>query len=128
MGWLRWLLSGWWREERARLQEALQSATTERLLLQDRLDAVMNDRSELWRMMETAISNERVAYQMQINSAWQKQGFGAPYPDAPVLPAQAVPHVGGGSAGVRPEMPSSRVARATNQFIQDVVAERQAHQ
>jgi hypothetical protein len=103
------------------LQEALQAATSEKLILQDRLDSLMHDRSELWRLMESAVNNERAAYQMSINAQWQKQGFGAPYPEAPMLPPQAVPQQGGGTAGIRPEMPSTRVARQTDQFIKEVL-------
>jgi len=104
--------------------EALHASNTEKLVMQDRLDSVLNDRRELWRMMESAIVNERAAYQMQINSAWQKQGFGAPYPEAPMLPSAAIQQPGGGTAGSpRPEMPSSRVTRATAQFVNEVLAE-----
>lgn len=111
------------------LREALQSASSEKLVLQDRLDSVLEDRSRLWDLVSKSINNERAAYQMQINSQWQKQGFGAPYPEAPKLPLEAIPERGGGTAGRHTaQMPSARVAQATANFINEQIAERKAHQ
>jgi hypothetical protein len=100
------------------LAEQMNSATTEKLILQDRLDALMNDRAELWRLLERTLEGERTAYQCQLNVQWQQKGFGAPYPDAPKLDSNSVQPHGGGTAG-RPmmESPSQRMARYTEDFI-----------
>lgn len=125
---IRWLLSRSaeyraLREDRDRLREALQSVTTEKLMLQDRLDSTLADRDKLWDMAQQCISQERVSYQMQINAQWQKQGFGAPYPDAPKLPPNALPSNDHGPIGSRPEMPSAGVARANAEFIRSIVSQ-----
>lgn len=60
-------------------------------LLQDRLDAAREDRDRLWTITQQCLEGERTAYQAHINQAWQRHGGGIPYPDAPHLPASAVP-------------------------------------
>lgn len=61
------------------------------ILLQDRLDAAREDRDRLWTITQQCLEGERTAYQAHINQAWQRHGGGIPYPDAPHLPASAVP-------------------------------------
>lgn len=61
------------------------------ILLQDRLDAAREDRERLWTVTQQCLEGERIAYQAHINQAWQRHGGGIPYPDAPHLPASAVP-------------------------------------
>lgn len=61
------------------------------ILLQDRLDAAREDRERLWTVTQQCLEGERTAYQAHINQAWQRHGGGIPYPDAPHLPASAVP-------------------------------------
>lgn len=107
------------------LQVACESARTELLITQDRLNSALDERVKLWDMVRESISNERTAFQMQVNAQWQKQGFGLPYPEAPHLPTSAIPQHGGGSVGVKPELPSTRVARAQAQFIDELLAEKQ---
>jgi hypothetical protein len=109
------------RSDCVKLRDALNETTLEKLRLQDRLDAAVEDRHKLWAMTTEAISNERTAYQMGINVQWQRQGFGSPYPDAPKLPSAVVPQPGGTSGRSMPEMPSSAVRRATSEFLQEYV-------
>lgn len=101
--------------ERDQLAASLQEITTEKLILQDRLDGVLEDRGKLWELVRECISNERTAYQLHVNIAMQKQGMNPPWPDAPHLPPNGVPQpqepIG------RREFPSQRVARKTSEFI-----------
>lgn len=73
------------------LRVALDETQQQSLRLQDRLDAALEDRNRLWSLLSDAIQGERTAYQAHINQAWQKQGGGVPYPDAPHLPETATP-------------------------------------
>jgi hypothetical protein len=109
------------------LQTECARLTTDKLVLQDRLDAALEDRSKLWDLTRECINNERTAFQMQINAQWQKQGFGAPYPDAPHLPPAAVPDISGGTAGrAQMQTPSARSALQTADFLTNW--QRQQHQ
>ncbi len=101
----------------ASLCETVQQMTTEKLLLQDRLDSLMNDRAELWRMMEKAIENERATLQMQVNfSAQQKFGV-IPFPEATHLPASM--EAGDARAPIPGyRTPSQRIQARTNKFAQ----------
>jgi hypothetical protein len=107
-------------DEVARLREELQATTTEKLILQDRMDAVLNDRGNLWEMVKEAIANERISYQMHVNVQWQKEGRSAPWPDAPQMPHRSVPQNNQDPIGRKP-FPSEAVAQQTRSFIADYV-------
>ncbi len=111
---IRWLLSLF--SEYRSLTEDLQSAISEKLILQDRLDAVMNDRSELWRMMETAINNERATLQMQVNFQTQQRFGVTPFPDATHLPQESNAQ-GPIEPMPRRQMPSELIQNGTARFI-----------
>lgn len=115
-------------KEVERLRGVIQDLQHEKLMLQDRLDAATEDRSKLWGLASECIGHERVAYQMQVNAQWQKQGFGAPYPDAPQLPQSAVPSNEPVEGPKRPVFMSSKMARATNDFVEELVKGRQPAQ
>jgi hypothetical protein len=101
-----------------RAQSALiQSLTAEKLILQDRLDSVMHDRGELWRMMETAISNERATLQMQVNFATQQKFGVTPFPDAVQLPNVSEPN--NFKPLTRRQTPSEMIASGTTKFIRE---------
>ena len=105
------------------LREANQQLTTEKLLLEDRLESSMQDRDRLWETMQESLRGERYAYQTMVNHATQKTGAGTPYPDAHSLPASEVrkiqtPGPIGRSSRV---LPSEMASRATKQFIHDYV-------
>ena len=70
-------------DELRQVREALQSTTTEKLQLQDRLDAVMEDRSKLWEMTQECVREERKSYQIHVNRQWVEHGLGVPYPESP---------------------------------------------
>lgn len=74
----------------AECRAALAELSTEKLVLQDRLDAALADRDHLWNAMQEALTNERDALRMQVNHAVQKSGGGIPYPDSHSLPAASV--------------------------------------
>lgn len=67
---------------RARLAELEQ----ENIRLQDRLEFAQADRARVWDSFEASLANERMSYQMQINSSWQQKCGVTPFPDAPHLP------------------------------------------
>jgi hypothetical protein len=106
------------------LREALQQETTRALTLQDRLDSAERERAELWAMTRECVNGERAAYQAHINAAWQKQGHGTPYPDAPHIPAHAVPQEQDTTPIGRRPLPSEAMATVTRQFLQNL-AQRQ---
>lgn len=104
--------------EASKLREQVQLLSSEKLILQDRLDSVMNDRAELWRMMETAISNERATLQMQVNFATQQKFGITPFPDAVHLsPEASAP--GQVSPLSRRQMPSEMIAAGTAKFLKE---------
>jgi hypothetical protein len=77
--------------EAANLREALSEANRQNLMLQDRLDSALADKARSWDSMQTAINNERFAYQSGLNVAHGLLGWGATYPGAHELPAAKVP-------------------------------------
>ncbi len=111
---IRWILSLF--SEYRQQAETIQSLASEKMLLLDRVDALMNDRSELWRMMETAINNERATLQMQVNFQTQQRFGVTPFPEAMHLPQED------GAQGhmeplARRQMPSEMIANGTARFI-----------
>lgn len=101
----------------ANLCESLQQMTTEKLLLQDRLDAVMEDRAKLWGMMERSIENERATLQMQVNFGTQQRFGITPFPEAVHLPPSAEPSAEKSAPFGRRMMPSEMVAQRTREFV-----------
>lgn len=116
---MKWFLA-LFAEYRAQVELA-QSLSAEKLILQDRLDSVMNDRAELWRMMETAISNERATLQMQINFQTQQKFGVTPFPDAVHLPAD-LNATGSAQPMPRRQMPSEMIASGTAAFLREFQA------
>ena len=108
-------------EECASLRESLQSASSQALLLQDRLDSALSDRTELWNMTRECINNERASYQMHVNEQWQKQWGVAPFPDAPQIPQHAAAKHVSDPIIPRSMLPSEGVRRATQKFMSDVL-------
>lgn len=100
-------------------REALDELSTEKLLLQDRLDAALADKDKLWSTMQDALDNERAALRSQVNHAVQKTGGGIPYPDAHFLPAGSVREVqASGPIGRRGRLlPSEAAQRQTGRFL-----------
>lgn len=113
---IRWFLSLF--AEYRNQAATIQSLSSEKLILQDRLDSVMNDRAELWRMFESSISNERATYQMQINFQAQQKFGVTPFPDAVHLPAEASAP-GQVSPLSRRQMPSEMIAAGTAKFLKE---------
>lgn len=105
----------------AALRETVQEQSMQNLLLQDRLDAVMNDRGELWRMMERAIENERETLQMQVNFSAQQRFGVTPFPEAVHLPPTAEPSEARSAPFGRRLMPSELVAHRQQQFMKKFV-------
>lgn len=102
------------------LREANAQLQQEKLSLQDRLDAALEDRAKLWHLVEVAQNEERRAYQMHVNQAWQRTSGTIPYPEAPHLPPHAVPTPvkGGEPVGRRGRMLASEmVGQATRAFV-----------
>lgn len=103
----------------AECRTALAELSTEKLMLQDRLDAALADKEHLWRSMNEALANERNSLRMQVNHAVQKAGGGVPYPDAHSLPAGATqPIQESGPVGRRGRLLSSEaVQQQSRKFI-----------
>ena len=101
------------------LRETAQELQQQNLLLQDRLDMAMQDRTKLWDLMQKSIDEMRVAYQMHINAQWQKEGHGRPYPEAPGLPDYAVPKQVSDPVVPRRMLPSEAAAAMTRRFVEE---------
>jgi hypothetical protein len=111
--WLLRLFSDYREKERT-----IDELQRQNLMLQDRLDAALEDRSRLWSLMEKSIDEMKIAYQMHINAQWQKQGNGKPYPEAPgIHEAQLSKNMD--PVVPRQMLPSEAVRLATSKFIQD---------
>jgi hypothetical protein len=97
--------------------------TTEKLLLQDRLDSAIADKDHLWAMVKESMNGERYALKSQVNHAIQRSSGGIPYPEAHSMPENAVPQVQEpGPVGRRArELPSQAVARHDRQMIEEMV-------
>lgn len=97
----------------AQLRESLQDVTTEKLVLQDRLDSVMDDRAKLWDVMQKAIENERATLQMQVNFSAQQRFGVTPFPEAVHLQPTQEPN----AEHLKPfgvfQTPSARIAQRT---------------
>ena len=102
----------------ANLCETVQQLSTDKLLLQDRLDSVLNDRAKLWDMMQTAIENERATLQMQVNFATQQRFGVTPFPDAVKLPDSMEASEHSAPLGRR-RMPSEDMAFRASQFAKE---------
>lgn len=102
------------REENGRLEQ-------EKLSLQDRLDAALEDRAKLWHLVQESLGEERKAYQMHVNQAWQRQFGTLPYPDAPHVPPHAtLKPASGEPVGRRGRiLPSEMVAQAKRTFVEN---------
>lgn len=100
-----------------RVAKSLQETVAAKSMLEDRLNAAMEDRNRLWGLVETSIAGERTAYQSGLNLQWQKEGFGAPYPDAPQMPPHRVQQPVEDSIVARPMTGSERMAKGTRDFI-----------
>lgn len=102
------------------LREANAQLEREKLSLEDRLDAALEDRTKLWHLVEESLQGERTAYQMHVNAAWQRQSGTIPYPNAPHIPPHTLPkHSPGEPVGRRGRMLASEmVAQATRSFVE----------
>ena len=108
--------------ENTQLRDTVTSLTDEKLRLQDRMDAAVQDRSRMWDLLHKSIDEMKIAYQMHVNQSWQRQGGGVPYPDAPHLPPAAVPKPPSSEPiGRRRMLPSEAVAREADRFIESVI-------
>lgn len=103
----------------SRLLDRVRDLETEKVILEDRLQASILDREHLWGLVMKSIEDMKIAYQMHINREWQKMGEAAPYPEAP--------HMGDGQRFKAPENPfinrpmmgSEAVQAVTQKFISD---------
>ena len=107
------------------VRESHAQLASQKLLLEDRLNAAQEERERIWLLTQEALRGERMAYQSHVNLSWQKMGGGTPYPDAPHLPPAAVPQPDshepvGRQARV---LPSEIVARETRKFMQAYIRE-----
>lgn len=105
----------------ALLREELQREASEKMLCQDRLDAVMADRSKLWDMVTEAVGNERETLKTMANYRIQSTYGVTPYPEAGTLPESRQPeHI---ENTPRWLTPSERVAQHNKTFMDKLVAQ-----
>lgn len=111
------------RTELEDLREANQNLTTDKLLLQDRLESAIGDKEHLWATTNRAMEGERYAYQTMVNHAIQKNGGGIPFPDAHALPPAEIrkPQLPGPIGRSSRMLPSEMAHRATSQFVREFV-------
>ena len=101
------------------LQSTCADLAAEKTRLEDLLGAAQADRQKLWDSLQSALEAERVAYQSQINVAWQQRGAQAPYPDAPHLEKSA--QAPANATIPRKLRPSEYQARETQKFLQGLI-------
>ena len=101
------------------LRNTLSDLAAEKTRLEDLLAAAQADRQKLWDSLQSALEAERVAYQSQINVAWQQRGAQAPYPDAPHLEKSA--QAPANATIPRKLRPSEYQARETQKFLQGLI-------
>lgn len=101
------------------IQAANDGLISDKAVLQDRVDSLMEENGRVWNLLQEALSNERNALRMQLNFEVQRHGGGVPYPEAHSLPANAVrPVQPAGTIGRAARMlPSEAIARHDRQFI-----------
>lgn len=105
-------------EELNNVRQALLESEQQALLLQDRLDAAIEDRNRTWELVKESLAGERKALHMQINEAWGLKYGTTPYAGDPHLPTAAQRKQNEpGPIGPRRELPSQRIARATEEFV-----------
>lgn len=92
--------------------------------LTDRVDALLEDRKQLWTSFQESLRSERASYQLGINSAVQRMNGGIPYPEAPHLAAQTATQPGESISVGRPGhiSISDRVNAASSQYLQSKLA------
>lgn len=105
------------------LREANQQLSTEKLLLEDRLESAIADKDRLWETMQESLRGERYAYQTMVNHATQKTGAGTPYPDAHSLPASEIrkPQAPGPIGRSARVLPSEMAQRQKREFVRNYV-------
>ncbi len=103
--------------------QAIQDLDSEKLRLQDRLDAAIADKENLWQMIRESLDGERYALHTMVNHAVQKSGAGIPFQDAHSLPLNTVAEPQeSGPVGRRGRLlPSEMLARKNNAFIEEYV-------
>jgi len=102
------------------LRQANTELTTEKLLLEDRLQSALDDKQQLWDLVKDSLHGERYALQTQVNHATQRHGGGIPYPDANALPAHTVRTQEGGPIGPKRRLlPSQAGAMRTRKYIME---------
>lgn len=103
------------------LRDALQEASTEKLLLQDRLQASEESVSKLWTMVDDAQKRAYRAMEMQINFAVQQRFGITPYPEATQLPESHGP--ANPDPVARWQTPSEKIAAARAKFQSEFLEE-----
>lgn len=105
-------------DDNQKLHDILRDSNAQILTLQGRLDAAQEDRNRLWDLVQDSLRGERTAYQSSLNLQWQRQGLGAPYPDAPQIPTDRLKAPVPDSVIPRPRTGSEQVAAKTAQFFE----------
>lgn len=119
-------------EDITNLQQTRDQLIAEKVLLEDRLTAALQEKDRLWESTNRALDGERYALHTMVNHATQKNGGGTPYPDAHTLPPSEVRQVQrpgpiGRSARMLPsEIAARETARFIDQFVHEAKTEKAA--
>lgn len=105
------------------VRDELAEQKTQNLLLSDRLESAIADKTHLWNLVITSLDSERHSLRMQVNEVWRRQYGTTPYPEAPAPPDNASRNpnsrpepFGRGMAPV-----SEMVAKRTAKVLQDII-------
>jgi hypothetical protein len=105
----------------AQVRVALQETTTEKLILQDRLDAAQESVSRLWGMVDAAQNRAYRAMESQVNFSTQMKFGVTPYPEASHLPPSLEPDLESDSIVRRRMAPSELIANQKRKLRDDLV-------
>lgn len=107
--------------ERDELRAALQEENTQKLILQDRLDAAQESVSRLWGMVDAAQQRAYRAMEMQVNYSTQQRFGVTPYPEASHLPPSLEPDLESDSIVRRRMAPSELIADQKRKLRNEIV-------
>jgi hypothetical protein len=107
--------------ERDEIRAALQETTTEKLILQDRLDAAQESVGRLWGMVDAAQNRAYRAMESQVNYATQQRFGITPYPEASHLPPSLEPDLESDSIVRRRMAPSELIADQKRKLRNEIV-------
>lgn len=123
--------AGTWRTEaestakiNATLRDEIAELKTEKIMLQDRLESAIADKSHLWTMVMHSLDSERQSLRMQVNELAKAKWGTTPYPEAWAPPdgLSRNPNASKEAMGRSIMMPSDMVRKHAMQTLEDAIA------